>query len=73
MADFPVPNGREEEWRFTPVKALKALFADEAGTETPKVDAHGPEGVVVRDDRRRRGQGAHPAGPDRRCRLDPRG
>ncbi|WP_433002849.1 Fe-S cluster assembly protein SufD [Kribbella sp. CA-294648] len=47
VADFPVPNGREEEWRFTPVKALKALFADEAGTETPKIDAHGPDGVVI--------------------------
>ncbi|GAA1572322.1 Fe-S cluster assembly protein SufD [Kribbella sancticallisti] len=47
VAAFPVPNGREEEWRFTPVKALKALFADEAGTETPKIDAHGPEAVVV--------------------------
>jgi Fe-S cluster assembly protein SufD len=46
VADFPVPNGREEEWRFTPVKALKALFADEAGTEIPKVDASGPDGVV---------------------------
>ncbi|WBQ01798.1 Fe-S cluster assembly protein SufD [Kribbella sp. CA-293567] len=47
VADFPVPNGREEEWRFTPIKALKALFADEAGTETPKIDARGPEGVVI--------------------------
>ena len=46
VADFAVPHGREEEWRFTPVKALKALFADEAGTETPKIDASGPEGVV---------------------------
>jgi Fe-S cluster assembly protein SufD len=47
VADFPVPNGREEEWRFTPVKALKALFTDEAGTETPKIDGRGPEGVVL--------------------------
>ncbi|MGC4941545.1 Fe-S cluster assembly protein SufD [Kribbella sp. DT2] len=47
VADFPVPNGREEEWRFTPVKALKALFADEAGTETVKIDGRGPEGVVI--------------------------
>ncbi|MGW6276032.1 Fe-S cluster assembly protein SufD [Kribbella sp. NPDC055071] len=46
VADFAVPNGREEEWRFTPVKALKALFADEAGTETPKIDASGPDGVT---------------------------
>ncbi|MEV6286357.1 Fe-S cluster assembly protein SufD [Kribbella sp. NPDC051770] len=47
VADFPVPNGREEEWRFTPVKALKGLYADEAGTEAPKLEARGPEGVVV--------------------------
>ncbi|GAA1517219.1 Fe-S cluster assembly protein SufD [Kribbella lupini] len=47
VADFPVPNGREEEWRFTPVKALKGLYADEAGTESPKLEARGPEGVVV--------------------------
>jgi Fe-S cluster assembly protein SufD len=47
VADFPVPNGREEEWRFTPIKALKALFEDAAGTETVKVDAHGPDGVVI--------------------------
>jgi Fe-S cluster assembly protein SufD len=47
VADFVPPSGREEDWRFTPVKALKALFADEAGTETPKVDVQSPEGVVV--------------------------
>jgi Fe-S cluster assembly protein SufD len=47
VADFPVPNGREEEWRFTPVKALKALFEDAEGTETPKVDATAPDGVTV--------------------------
>ena len=47
VADFAVPKGREEDWRFTPVKALKALFADEAGTEIVKVDVQAPEGVVV--------------------------
>lgn len=31
-ADFAVPNGREEEWRFTPVDRLRALFADGEGT-----------------------------------------
>ena len=46
VADFAVPNGREEEWRFTPVKQLKALFDDAVGSETPKIDASGPEGVV---------------------------
>jgi Fe-S cluster assembly protein SufD len=49
VADFAVPNGREEEWRFTPVKALKALFADEPGTGTVKVDVQAPDGVVVED------------------------
>lgn len=28
LADFPVPKGREEEWRFTPVKKLTALLAE---------------------------------------------
>ena len=27
-ADFPVPNGREEEWRFTPLRRLRGLHAD---------------------------------------------
>jgi Fe-S cluster assembly protein SufD len=30
LADFPVPRGREEEWRFTPVKKLGPLFAEGA-------------------------------------------
>lgn len=30
VADFAVPNGREEEWRFTPVDRLGPLFRDEA-------------------------------------------
>ncbi len=28
VADFPLPTGREEEWRFTPVDRLGPLFAD---------------------------------------------
>jgi Fe-S cluster assembly protein SufD len=27
-ADFPVPTGREEEWRFTPLRRLRGLHAD---------------------------------------------
>ena len=27
-ADFPVPAGREEEWRFTPLRRLRKLHAD---------------------------------------------
>ena len=28
LADIPVPTGREEEWRFSPVARLQPLFAD---------------------------------------------
>ena len=30
VADFPVPSGREEEWRFTPVDRLSSLLAEHA-------------------------------------------
>ena len=46
VADFAVPHGREEEWRFTPVKQLKSLFADEPG-EPARIDVQAPEGVTV--------------------------
>ena len=29
LADFPVPTGREEEWRFTPMRRLRGLPGDE--------------------------------------------
>jgi Fe-S cluster assembly protein SufD len=28
LSDFPVPNGREEEWRFTPLRRLRHLHED---------------------------------------------
>jgi Fe-S cluster assembly protein SufD len=28
LSDFPVPTGREEEWRFTPLRRLRGLHAD---------------------------------------------
>ncbi|MGH3191424.1 MAG: Fe-S cluster assembly protein SufD [Streptosporangiaceae bacterium] len=31
-ADFAVPTGREEEWRFTPLRRLRGLHADAAPT-----------------------------------------
>ncbi|MET9525385.1 Fe-S cluster assembly protein SufD [Streptomyces coeruleorubidus] len=58
VADFPVPHGREEEWRFTPLERLRGLHdgtavADGNGV---KVDVQAPEGVTVeavgRDDAR---------------------
>jgi Fe-S cluster assembly protein SufD len=58
VADFPVPHGREEEWRFTPLERLRGLH-DGTATATGdgvKVDIDAPEGVVVetvgRDDAR---------------------
>ncbi|MFD3512346.1 Fe-S cluster assembly protein SufD [Streptomyces sp. NPDC058657] len=57
VADFPVPHGREEEWRFTPLARLRGLHdgtAEAGGVLTVRVDA--PDGVTVetvdRDDAR---------------------
>ncbi|NTW40918.1 MAG: Fe-S cluster assembly protein SufD [Cellulomonadaceae bacterium] len=59
LADFPVPTGREEEWRFTPVARVAPLFdaAGEGltgtGVQVTVVDA--PEvqvEIVGRDDER---------------------
>ncbi|MBP2402238.1 Fe-S cluster assembly protein SufD [Streptomyces syringium] len=49
VADFPVPHGREEEWRFTPLERLRGLHdgtavADGGGV---KVEVTAPEGVTV--------------------------
>ncbi|GGZ91756.1 Fe-S cluster assembly protein SufD [Streptomyces spiroverticillatus] len=48
VADFPVPHGREEEWRFTPLARLRGLHdgtAEAGGELTVQVEA--PEGVTV--------------------------
>ncbi|UUU34753.1 Fe-S cluster assembly protein SufD [Streptomyces sp. CA-210063] len=58
VADFPVPHGREEEWRFTPLERLRGLHDGTAVAtgDGLKVDIDAPEGVVVetvgRDDAR---------------------
>ena len=46
VADFPVPHGREEEWRFTPVKKLAKLFA-EGSTGRLNWTTQLPEGVTA--------------------------
>ncbi|BAU82384.1 FeS assembly protein sufD [Streptomyces laurentii] len=58
VADFPVPHGREEEWRFTPLERLRGLH-DGTATATGEgvhVEITAPEGVTVetvgRDDAR---------------------
>ncbi|MEU3603297.1 Fe-S cluster assembly protein SufD [Streptomyces sp. NPDC006798] len=57
VADFPVPHGREEEWRFTPLGRLAGLHDGTAvASGGVKVAVEAPEGVTVetvgRDDAR---------------------
>jgi Fe-S cluster assembly protein SufD len=58
VADFPVPHGREEEWRFTPLERLRGLHDGTAVAtgEGVRIEVEAPEGVTVetvgRDDAR---------------------
>ncbi len=58
VADFPVPHGREEEWRFTPLERLRGLHDGTAVATGSgvKVAIDAPDGVTVetvgRDDSR---------------------
>ncbi|WAU80383.1 Fe-S cluster assembly protein SufD [Streptomyces sp. Qhu-G9] len=58
VGDFPVPHGREEEWRFTPLERLRGLHDGTAAAtgDGLKVDVQAPEGVTIeavgRDDAR---------------------
>ncbi|MGW4897874.1 Fe-S cluster assembly protein SufD [Kitasatospora sp. NPDC004240] len=63
VADFPVPTGREEDWRFTPLHRLAGLHDGTAATSvekdgegTDKIELALPDGVtaetVGRDDAR---------------------
>ena len=48
VADFPVPTGREEEWRFTPLRRLRGLHADALGPAGKvTVEAAAPPGVTA--------------------------
>ncbi|PRH80098.1 Fe-S cluster assembly protein SufD [Streptomyces solincola] len=58
VADFPVPHGREEEWRFTPLERLRGLHDGTAIAtgDGVRVEVEAPQGVTVetvgRDDAR---------------------
>jgi Fe-S cluster assembly protein SufD len=46
LADFPVPTGREEEWRFTPLRRLRGLHGDgELAPGKVRVEADAAPGV----------------------------
>jgi Fe-S cluster assembly protein SufD len=49
VADFPVPTGREENWRFTPLSRLRGLHDGTATADAGalKVDVSAPAGVTV--------------------------
>ena len=64
-ADFAALNGREEDWRFTPLKRLAKLHEADSGAVadgTDKIEMHLPEGasaeVVGKDDPRASRAGA---------------
>ncbi|WP_446663567.1 Fe-S cluster assembly protein SufD [Flexivirga sp. B27] len=46
VADFPVPHGREEDWRFTPVDRLTGLLAEEPTQEGAVTVTVSDESVV---------------------------
>ena len=47
VADFPVPTGREEEWRFTPTRRLRGLFDAGPSAQRLKCTADLPDGVEL--------------------------
>jgi hypothetical protein len=47
-ADFPVPHGREEDWRFTPLTRLAGLLDGPASDVQATIDVQCPDGVEVR-------------------------
>ena len=51
VAAFPLPRGREEDWRFTPVRKLGPLLAEGERGE-PRRQRKLPEGVTTRRSRR---------------------
>ena len=48
VADFDVPNGREEIWRFTPLKRMRGLHQDAPlDGSAYTVDVTGPDSITV--------------------------
>ncbi|MFN8136124.1 MAG: Fe-S cluster assembly protein SufD [Propionicimonas sp.] len=47
LADHPLPTGREEIWRFTPLRRLRGLLEDTPGTGRLGWTTELPEGVAL--------------------------
>ena len=47
VADHPQPTGREEIWRFTPLKRFKTLLSEDAEAAELDWSGHFPDGVTV--------------------------
>lgn len=45
--DFDVPQGREEEWRFTPLARLRELHLSPTATGSPVIEVSAPDQVIV--------------------------
>ncbi|MGH3907963.1 MAG: Fe-S cluster assembly protein SufD [Pseudonocardiaceae bacterium] len=46
---FEVPTGREEDWRFTPLRRLRGLHKGAEATGTAQVSVQAPDGVTVEE------------------------
>jgi Fe-S cluster assembly protein SufD len=51
-ADFAVPTGREEEWRFTPLRRLRGLHQSPSGDGAVSVDVAAAPGVTSENTKR---------------------
>lgn len=49
VADFPLPTGREEEWRFTPLAPLAEVLRDAPAPSALTWQTRLPDGAVVTD------------------------
>ena len=48
LADHPLPNGREEIWRFSPLRAMRPLLADQPSDACLTWSESYPDGVTSR-------------------------
>ena len=46
LADHPAPTGREEIWRFTPLKRLRGILEGEASAASLTWESSLPEGAL---------------------------